>query len=204
MHWDTFKQDNYSAVGGDGGRPTIRVLSYSNCQRSTHYISKWIFRNLALEGLIASLAVVEDESENLLITDDWIETTLGVIKWVCTLTHAYPHKQKPLRKMKVTICNHQVDNPLCVWPDVWSDDLQVLKKCGHTWHRMSLLRPGVIKQHATPWIETDSWLNRKWVVYIEDVDLWMIFWTNCCSGKWKIILTKVLWINGAKVVWTYV
>ena len=28
--------------------PTIRVLSYSNCQRSTHSISKWIFGNLAL------------------------------------------------------------------------------------------------------------------------------------------------------------
>ena len=42
MHWDTFKQDNYSTVGGDVGTvryepallppcPTIRVLSYSNC-----------------------------------------------------------------------------------------------------------------------------------------------------------------------------
>ena len=28
------------------------VLSYSNCQRSTHFISKWMFRNLALQGLI--------------------------------------------------------------------------------------------------------------------------------------------------------
>ena len=28
--------------------PTIRVSSYSNCYRSTHSISKWIFRNLAL------------------------------------------------------------------------------------------------------------------------------------------------------------
>ena len=28
--------------------PTIRVLSCSNCQRSTYSISKWIFRNLAL------------------------------------------------------------------------------------------------------------------------------------------------------------
>ena len=28
--------------------PTIWVLSYSNCRRSTHSISKWIFRNLAL------------------------------------------------------------------------------------------------------------------------------------------------------------
>ena len=45
MHWDTFKRDNYSTVGGDGDVgsaryelallppcPTIRVLSYSNCQ----------------------------------------------------------------------------------------------------------------------------------------------------------------------------
>ena len=32
------------------------------------------------------------------------------------LTHTYPHK--PLRKIKVTICNHQADSPLYVWPDV--------------------------------------------------------------------------------------
>ena len=40
-----FKQNNHSTVGGDGGCsfsdllapcPIIRVLSYSNCQRSTH------------------------------------------------------------------------------------------------------------------------------------------------------------------------
>ena len=49
---DTFKQDNYSTVGGDGGCrvdevrvgttcPTIRVLSYSNCQRSpTPFLSE--------------------------------------------------------------------------------------------------------------------------------------------------------------------
>ena len=45
--------------------------------------------------------------------------------------------------------NHQADSPLYVWPDVWSADLQVYKKYGNTWHRMSLLRPGVIKQHKT-------------------------------------------------------
>ena len=39
------------------------------------------------------------------------------------LAHTYPHK--PLRKIKVTICNYQADSPLYVWPDVWSDDLQV-------------------------------------------------------------------------------
>ena len=50
---ETFKPDNYSTVGGHGDVgsardepallppcPTIRVLSYSTCQRSTHYISK--------------------------------------------------------------------------------------------------------------------------------------------------------------------
>ena len=49
MHWDTFKQDNFSTVGGDGDvgsaryEPallptclTIKGLSYSSCQRSTH------------------------------------------------------------------------------------------------------------------------------------------------------------------------
>ena len=49
---------------------------------------------------------------------------------VSVLTHTYPHK--PLRKIKVTICNHQADKPLYVWPDVWSGDLQVEKKYGHT------------------------------------------------------------------------
>ena len=29
------------------------------------------------------------------------------------------------RIIKVTICNHQSDSPLFVWPDVWSGDLQV-------------------------------------------------------------------------------
>ena len=35
---------------------------------------------------------------------------------VSMLTHIYPHK--PLRKIEVTICNHQADSPLYVWPDV--------------------------------------------------------------------------------------
>ena len=31
------------------------------------------------------------------------------------LTHTY---LKPIRKIKVTICNHQSDSPFYVWPDV--------------------------------------------------------------------------------------
>ena len=34
----------------------------------------------------------------------------------CILTYTHPHK--PMRKIKVTICNHQTDIPLDVWPDV--------------------------------------------------------------------------------------
>ena len=34
---------------------------------------------------------------------------------VSMLSHTYPHK--PLRKTKVTICNHQADSPLYVWAD---------------------------------------------------------------------------------------
>ena len=48
--------------------------------------------------------------------------------WYSMLTHVYPHK--PLRKIELTICNHQADSPLYVLPDVWCDDLQVHKKYG--------------------------------------------------------------------------
>ena len=51
------------------------------------------------------------------------------------------------------MCNHQADSPFYVWPaaDIWFGDLQVQKKYGHTWHRISLilLKPGVIKQRKT-------------------------------------------------------
>ena len=42
---------------------------------------------------------------------------------VCMLTHTYLHK--PLKKIKVTLCNHKADSLLYVWLDVWSGDLQV-------------------------------------------------------------------------------
>ena len=42
---------------------------------------------------------------------------------VSMLTHTYPYK--PLKKIKVTICNQQADRQLYVWPDVWSGDVQV-------------------------------------------------------------------------------
>ena len=38
------------------------------------------------------------------------------------LAHTYPHK--PLRRINVATWNHQAYSPLCVWPGVWSGDLQ--------------------------------------------------------------------------------
>ena len=64
----------------------------------------------------------------------------------CLINLYIPTPNPVFRKIKVTICNHQVDSPLYVWPDVWSGDCNI-KKYSHTWHRMSLLRPGVTKQH---------------------------------------------------------
>ena len=43
---------------------------------------------------------------------------------VSMLTHTY--LLKPLRKIKMTVCNHQADSPLYVWSDVWSSGLQVI------------------------------------------------------------------------------
>ena len=68
----------------------------------------------------------------------------GII--VSMLIHTYPHR--PLRKIKVTICwepNRLTAHFMCGL----MSDLVICKfwKYGHTWHRMSLLRPGVIKQH---------------------------------------------------------
>ena len=62
---------------------------------------------------------------------------------VSMLTHTYP--THTLRKIKVTICNHQADSPLYVWPDVLSGDLQVTKRM--VIHDTECPRSGVIKQH---------------------------------------------------------
>ena len=52
--------------------------------------------------------------------------------------------------------NHQADNPLYVWPDTWTADLQFYKGYGHTWHQMFLRRRGVIKQHKTNFKENQK------------------------------------------------
>ena len=50
-------------------------------------------------------------------------------------------------KIKLTICNHQADCPFQLRPEVWFGYCPNRKVYGYTWHRMSLLRPGAIKQY---------------------------------------------------------
>ena len=85
MHWDTFKQDDYSTVGGDVGLArcepallppclTKRALSYSNCQESNPSISKWIFRNLALYELTDTR--FKDKIINMVFEVSWRTQTM--------------------------------------------------------------------------------------------------------------------------------
>ena len=78
------------------------------------------------------------------------------------LTYTYPHK--PPRKIKVVICTDQAESPLYVW-----FNLVICKfsKSGHTWHRMSLLRPGLIKYI----IILHNWGQPQWA--------YDIIWTSC-------------------------
>ena len=70
--------------------------------------------------------------------------TLGVIK-MSMLTYTYPHK--PLGRLKWPYIQSPGWQPtLCVaWCLIWW--FANLGKHGHTWHRMSLLKLSVIKQH---------------------------------------------------------
>ena len=56
---------------------------------------------------------------------------------VSMLTHIYTHTHKHHEKIKVAICNHQVNSPFYLWSALMA------KKMGTE----SLLRPVVIKQH---------------------------------------------------------
>ena len=69
-----------------------------------------------------SVIVFRQQQAIIKSSDSWLSNTLRDDK-VSVLAHTYPHK--PLRKNKVTMCNHQADSPFYVLHDVWSVDLQV-------------------------------------------------------------------------------
>ena len=54
------------------------------------------------------------ESTDSLLYQAMTETLRG--DKVSMLSHIYPHK--PLRKIELTVCNHQADSPLYVWLNV--------------------------------------------------------------------------------------
>ena len=65
---------------------------------------------------------------------------------VSMLTHIYPHKAGG--RLKWSYAKSPGWHPtLCVASCLICWFALAYKKYGHTWHRMSLLRPGVIKQH---------------------------------------------------------
>ena len=71
---------------------------------------------MPLEGYVPLPLEFDVEAE------DCYAITLGDDQ-VSMLTHTRSYK--PLGKIEVTICSHQADSSLYVWPDVWSGDLQV-------------------------------------------------------------------------------
>ena len=85
---------------------------------------------------------------------------LWVIKWVCQLIYTHT---KPGGRLKWSYAKSPGWQPtlyvawcLICWLAL------AYKKYGHTWHRMSLLRPGVIKQHKpnqTSLTKRTSWSN---------------------------------------------
>ena len=104
--------------------PTIRVLNYSNCQRSTHSISKWIFRNSALYGLTQGsfgkgIKMIQKYLEwfvremytNALRWQPFYKNTIVIIAWI-----------KPLRMILVSrpmfFMIKECDGAICFhqWP----------------------------------------------------------------------------------------
>ena len=81
------------------------------------------------------------------VTNPW-----GKLKWPCAITRLTAH----------FMCGLMSDLVICKF-----------RKYGHTWHRMSLLRPGVIKQHKTKPLLPNSilrmWCDREqvsWLMHI--------------------------------------
>ena len=109
------------------------------------------------------------------------------------LNQTYLHK--PLRKIKVTICNHQAHWPsLCVawclihWFVSW-------EKCGHAWHRMPLLRLIVIEQHKFKPNERAKLFKlsfskgfKKWIRYSASIYIFTsLSYSVNFLLKWKMI-----------------
>ena len=93
----------------------------------------------------------------------------------------YPHK--PPEEDEIAICHHQADSPPYVWPVVCSGDLLAEKRVwssrqGHTWHLMSLLRTGVMKEQQLKLLTYFAGLNYGFLYSC----IFSIWWTRTGVG----------------------
>ena len=105
---------------------------------------------------------------------------------VSMLTHICPHK--PLRNIEVTIC--KITRPTAHFMCGPMSDLLICKfMYGHTWHRISLLRPGVIKQHKTNPNQTLKINQGNEINMVSHKINGFLTYVNKCTlpGQWSLI-----------------
>ena len=110
-------------------------------------------------------------------------------------------------KIEVTICNHQADSPLYVWPDIWSVDLQVqkstvihdtecpdwdqvslnntntnpFKRTGHKHRQVCIVLPWHVTKRPSLWIKQLFWytifMRKQLCVYA----VWKVYSSSPCN-----------------------
>ena len=92
---------------------------------------------------------------SLCVVSGWFDAGATCPNSVSDPNHCHPYKHKPLSKIKETICSHQADSPLYVWPDL------VICKFRKIWSYMTLNVLTETKQTqtlvtATPYVLVDE------------------------------------------------
>ena len=99
-------QDNVTYVASPEQHWVTQLVACNFIQKGGHILQ------FSLEK---KLGIVEQGNGFVYRLSALSKPSLGGDK-VSMLTHTYPHK--PLRKIEVTICNHQADSLLYVWLNV--------------------------------------------------------------------------------------
>ena len=110
----------------------------------------------------------------------WIWQMLVHVKlcWWDRLVYSWP-----LRKIELTTCTHQADSLHYVWPKNMADLMicNFRKKFGHTWQRMSLLRPGVINTYTAKPVCWNGWISDSYCSL-----------KPLCSGMGEVVPARTL------------
>ena len=142
----------------------------------------------------------------------WISCSfLVIITHLCCALVCYYHQKAHLIPYHMVNTWNSVVNPSlyikCPYIITWltahfvcglMSDLVICKfrKDGHTWHRMSLLRPGVIKQHWVIWSASCCWTMHDLIAHVSIISIEhhafnihcyeFLFW--CASLKTLILI----------------